>query len=101
MHDNYANNCTTAAATPETLIETAFRDLAGNIEGVMDSIDAMERRFGRALVAVPPSEPSTSTGGIRAVEQPESPMLSELGSLKRRVIFANARLIDILQRAQI
>ena len=88
-----------APSTPSTPMQSALTQLANNIEGVHDTIISLERRMGRTLLPVPPAAEEKGTGPV-AVPM-ASDMLEEIESLTRRVIGANARLLDMIERTQL
>ena len=99
--NNYANAASDAPPAPETVIEWAFRELGGNIEGLHDTIDSLERRFDRTLLPRIPITDEASAGGLKVIEHSQSPMQAEINNLKRRVVSANARLSAILSRTEL
>lgn len=89
-----------AASPPATPIEVALVELDCNIEGLHDSLSALTNRFERVLLSTPPKGDDKAAGAVTGVTA-ESDMLACINSLKRRVIYANNRIGELLERAQI
>lgn len=88
-----------AAAIPTSQIESAFHDLAGNIEGLHDALGNLECRIESVLI---PSAPvgEAKADGPKPVAI-ESQVLYSINALKQRVIDAQGRIASMLNRAQV
>jgi hypothetical protein len=94
------SNCAQSEARPSTPIEDVIDNLEGNIEGLHDTISGIERAFGKVLTSKPPKSDAGCEKVLTGVAD-ESDLLAKIKALKNRVVLANARMLELIDRNQL